>query len=621
MKLHHRTGLGALALIASAAALQIEPAAVRNLVVEHDGGRLSIGSVRAPLWSAAFAQSADSFTLENVKFTFGTATYELKRIELSGVTSSRADIEALLAPNASEPMMRRLARINAKQIRIPEARVTQTIGKDSQDLTYRDLTLSNVVSGRVESMTIESVAGEIANDRTKGQVSAGRSSVSEMDMQALAALYETKAEGASAPLSRIYGAFSLDNFTYIDAKEGVAVTVARISGKDFLARPTKDSWNGTAALLTELDKKEELSAEENARVLQAAADILGAFDIGQLEAAGIEIKPPRNKSDAVGSGRIARIAYTNANGSRPADARMEGFEFSDKDARVKIGSVSLTGFSFAPTLEGLKALEGKSLDKLDHAALRGLIPTLGTLRITDFDVDAPATDDEPTDRVRMTFASMEITADKPRNGIPTNIRFEQRNASLKFAENSTEELAQQLRALGYKSLDSSSVVAATWNEASNEITITEFSLDGKDMGSVRVTGLIGNVSPDLFSADEGAASAALLNSKAKSASVVIENWGLLDRYIETTAKEEGTTPDALKKMYAGGAPLVLSSMIGNSDQSKVLGQAIARFIEKPKKLTIEAQPKSASGFGIMDVMLASDPKAMLAKLNVKAKAE
>jgi hypothetical protein len=96
---------------------------------------------------------------------------------------------------------------------------------------------------------------------------------------------------------------------------------------------------------------------------------------------------------------------------------------------------------------------------------------------------------------------------------------------------------------------------------------------------------------------------------------------LVERYLAKTAQEESTTPEALQKMYSGAAPLVLSSMIGNSEQSRALSQAISRFIEKPRKLTIDAQPKNPAGFGMMDVMLASDPKVLLSKLQITAKAE
>lgn len=122
MKFRHRAGVCTLALVAGMAALQVEPAVVRNLTVETASGRLSIGAVKVPLWNTAFAQSADSFSLENISFKQGNSSYELKRIDLSGVTSSRADVEALFASGSSEPMAARLAKINAKRIEIPEAK-------------------------------------------------------------------------------------------------------------------------------------------------------------------------------------------------------------------------------------------------------------------------------------------------------------------------------------------------------------------------------------------------------------------------------------------------------------------------------------------------------------------
>jgi len=623
MKFRYRTGIGLLALMVGTAALQIEPAVIRNLSLETASGSVRIGAVKVPLWSTAWAQSAGSFSLENVSFTFGKSTYELKRVDLSGVASSRAEIEALFASGASEPMAARLARINVRQIAIPEVTIKTRLRNGPGTTIYRNAVLSDVVAGRIGSATFETASLETSNKGVTVRATSGKGSAHDVDLGALANLYEMKAKTASEPMTRIYGDFAIENMDVSDSENIVGVKVARVSGRDFLARPTPDSWSSTETVLSELDGKEKLSPEESKRVLNMVADMLDAFQIGQIEMTGIEFRNPlKNAGNAAApSGRIQRIAYAGASGQQPSDMRMEGFEVVDDDSKVKIGSLSLTGFSIAPTLEGLRALRDKSLEDLGAAEARSLIPTLGTLRVTDLDVDAPAADEKPGDRVRMTMGLLEVTADRPRNGIPTNIRFEQRNTSLKFDENSTEELAQQLRALGYKSLDASTVLAATWDEASSEIVIKEFSADAKDMGSVRMTGLIGNAGPDLFSTDEGTAAAALLGAKAKSASIVVENWGLLDRFLDMTAKENGTTPASLREMYSGATPLVLASMIGDSEQSRTLGKAIASFIKKPGRLTIEAQPKSPSGFGIMDAMLASDPKALLAKLKISAKAE
>ena len=90
MGLRYRAGVAALALLAGSTALSFEPAVLHDLVIETSGQRITIGAVKVPLWSAAFAQSADSFNLDTVTFTFGTTTYEAKRIEFSGISTPRA---------------------------------------------------------------------------------------------------------------------------------------------------------------------------------------------------------------------------------------------------------------------------------------------------------------------------------------------------------------------------------------------------------------------------------------------------------------------------------------------------------------------------------------------------
>jgi hypothetical protein len=619
MGLLHRCGVCALALAAGAAALQFEPAAFRNLVFENGGQRLTVGTVKVPLWSAAFAQAAESFSLENVSFTFGGATYDIKRVDLSGVTSTRAEIEALLSSGSSEPMMRRLARINAKRISIPEAVVRQQVGTNTHTVSYRNTVVTDIVEGRIASMTVESTTMDAKSDDATLRISSGRSTVTDMDTRALANLYETKAENASAPLTRIYGAFSVDNMDITESKEGTNFKIARLSGRDFLARPIKDSWSGAGELLREFGQKDKLAPDEIRRFVALYTDLVGAFDIGLIEATGIEIKP--NGKDS--SGRIGRIAYTGSTGSQPADFRWEGMDFSGKDNRVKIAAVSLTGFSIAPTLEGLKGLQGKTPDQFDQATIRSLIPTLGTLRISGMDLDVlddKATGDKP-ERVRFTVRDYAVTADKPVNGIPTNIRVEQSNVAFKLPQDSDEPLVKEIAGLGYTTVDASSLIAATWNEAANEIALKEASVQAQDMGRVSLTGLIGNATKDLFSADNGTALAAAIGAKARSVDLVIEDNGLLSRYLAKAAKEQKTSPDSLRRIYAGAAPTVIASLIGDSEQAKTLGQAVARFITKPGKLTINAQPKNPSGFGAMDLMLASDPKDILPKLNITAKAE
>lgn len=624
MRLLQRSGVCALALLAGAAALQFETTVVRDLVVGSDGRHLSVGAVRIPLWSAALAQAPQAFSLENVRFSFGSATYEAKRIDLTGVTSSRADIEALLSSSSfssssssPQPFAERLAKVSARQISIPELKVWQTIGPETQESTHRNVVLTDIVQGRVAQATAETTGAEISDGKTSFSVSYGRMTVSDADLPTLARLYETKASDASAPLSRIYGAFSIEDINLVD-KDGASLKVARVAGRDFMARPTKESWAGTTELFAQLGAKDELSPDEEARFVAVAAEFLTAFDIGFVEASGFELKDTPEAS----MGRIRRLAYTGATGSQPADARAEGFEVTDKNGSVRIETLSLTGFSIKPTLEALKTSSPEALRELDPTAMRALLPTLGTLRVAGIDIDTSSKDDvSKPERVKATVKEFEFTADRPFNAVPTNIRLGFKNLAMALPSDSQEDGIKDLVALGYHNLDLSFMVAASWNEATSELHLREVSAEGRDMGSLSLTGILSNVSKDVFDADTAIASVALVDAKAKSVDLTVQNSGLFERYLDKTAKEQKTTPEALRRSYGTAAAVAIPAIIGNSDQAKTLSQAIARFIAKPGRLTINAQAKDPAGLGVADLMTLSEPADALKKLNVTAKVE
>jgi hypothetical protein len=627
MRLLHRSGICIVALGAGLAGLQVEPAVLRDIVFESGPQRLSVGSVRIPLWSAAWAQSPETITLENVKFTFGSTAYEARRIEFSGVTSSRADIDALLSTSGSEPFAPRLARISAKQITIPELKLIEKLGPETSTGVYKNIVLTDIAQGRTGQATAETAAIDMAEGKTRTSLTYGRMSVAELDLPALAHVYEAKAETESDPLAKIHGAFSIDDLGLIDS-DGVTLKVGRVSGRDFMARPTKDSWSGTAAFLAELGQKDELSDDEQTRLMGASADLLTAFDISLAEATGIEVKfPPRamkqKKEKATElTARIGRVAYTSGGASQRADLRMEGFEAFDESGRMAAASVSLTGFSFKPSLDALRAAKSEALESLDPAALRAFVPTIGTLRVSGLDLDVPKDDEKAKkpERIKAHADDFELTADKPLNGVPTNIKIDLRNFSVPLPASSKDDGIKDLLALGYKSFVLSTSLAASWNEASNEITFSHV-FDSQNMARISLNGLLGNVSKDVFAPNPDVATLAAIDARAKALDFEIQNNGLLDLYMTQAAKEAKTTPEALRRTYSAMAASVIPTMLGETDQGKAVGQAVARFIEKPGRLVITAKAKDPSGLSLMQVLAIANNPTALGSLNITAVAE
>ena len=79
-----------------------------NVLRDLFGDTIEVGAVKVPFWSAALAQDAQALTLENVRLTLGSTLFEAKRVEVAGLSGSRADLDALLSPTASEPLSVRM---------------------------------------------------------------------------------------------------------------------------------------------------------------------------------------------------------------------------------------------------------------------------------------------------------------------------------------------------------------------------------------------------------------------------------------------------------------------------------------------------------------------------------
>jgi hypothetical protein len=138
------------------------------------------------------------------------------------------------------------------------------------------------------------------------------------------------------------------------------------------------------------------------------------------------------------------------------------------------------------------------------------------------------------------------------------------------------------------------------------------------MLNFKVSGVIGNVTKDVFNADTAVATVAALAATAKRLEVVVENTGFFERYLAQEAKKVRKTPETLRREYGSAAAFAVPAMLGNSEQSKALGQALARFIARPTRLRITAQTKSSEGLGVADVMNVTKPASILERLDLTA---
>jgi hypothetical protein len=612
--------LAALSVIAVAASGLSSPR-LGDLRLSAPEGALEIGAVRtnATWLGAAFAQAADA-TLENVTFDVGGITYRLPRVAFSGSSLSRADLVALFV--SREAAGARLSRLSAREVSIPELRIEQASAGGRQVTVYRDLVARDVVDGRIASLTSGGATLEVTGAKAgMAKGSAGPMVVRGLDLAYAAELYGRTASPTTAART-VYASFALDDLA-VSEPNGAEVRIARLSGTDFKARPSATSWGDSMRILGEAQDLENASPAERSRLFGMLADLFESFELGSTEAAGIEIRNARAKEQPVG--RIARLAVVGRGARQPAEIRVEGLEIVSNNGTARIEAIAFAGFSMTDALKGLAE---QPADKLDRADLRKLVPSIGTVRLTGLDVNAKyadlangSTKAAGPDTIRFGIRGIEMTADKPIDGVPTNLRLAFENVTFAVPPNAQDDGLKTLAALGYGALDLSLVTAASWNEAGNELVVREVSVRGADMGSAVLRGVLTDVGHDVFNPDSAVAAAALVGARARNLHLTIENKGLFERVIASEARKGKKAGEELRREYGMAAAIAVPAMLGNAPAAKTLGQAVARFIAKPNRLTISMTAKDPAGLGIADLAATAEPAAILDKLEITATAE
>jgi hypothetical protein len=573
----------------------------------------------ATLSQAIVTQTATGIAVENLTLTLASVVYRVPRVELRGTALSPADVSTLLDAASSDPLAERLNRLEASEIAAPEIIAEQTIGSTRQVTTYRDVLLANVKDGRIASASSAGGRFEVTGAPGASQGTFSRLGLDDFDLGLTVALYAGTGRAEADAPRRLYSGFALEGVVLSDAT-GATTRIARLASGEVLARASRNGLGAATqalgAIQTDLGKAD---IAERRRIYGILGDLLGAFEFRSLEASGFTFSDGKSTAN---TGRIARIAYTGATEARSTEIRLDGLEVLSDTGHVRIGSIAIGGLSLTPFLNAARDLSDLGNDGPDPAQMRKFIPATGTLRISDIAFDQPA-EKAATEPGPGNFAigTIEIVAEKPVDNLPSDLRIALRDVGFPVPPAGDEGGMKDLAELGYSRVDASLGIAAGWNESRQEIVLRDLSLRSPTMGSLTLSGVIGNVPRDAFNRDSAIAMVALAGATAKSLDITIDNRGLYERILQRQAKREKRSTEDLRREYGVAAAIGVPAVLGNSASSRALGSALARFAAQPGRLAIQAQAKDPAGLGIVDVMGNADPTALLDRLDIKAAAQ
>lgn len=302
--------------------------------------------------------------------------------------------------------------------------------------------------------------------------------------------------------------------------------------------------------------------------------------------------------------------------------RLNDFEASDID-EGKVGKLSIAGIDGGGEKNGAKLTIKSGALLLEDADLGEVLKVTGGAggapkgrlgHLTWQSVDIVAPDDKtPGKTIHVAFGSFELKSDYDGDVMKqgaTTLK------GLVVEPAAGSEFAAQLASLGYSKIEMGAAVGAHYEAGAKTLSLDEFTIEGVQMGSVGLKANFADIEPALFTGDEGSRMQALLGGSIASLEIRLVNSGLFEKALAFYAKQEGTTPEALKQQVAATAAQMVPLMLGGAPESLKVAAEAQKFINSPKNLTVSLKAKGAP-LKAADFM-GGDPSAILGKVDISA---
>lgn len=564
------------------------------------------------------AAPARAAVAENIAYDLGAIRFLIPRIEASGSPLSDADFKALLDVNTPETLAQRLGRLNAASISAPQMILEIKAGSNVNRIVYSDLKITGVADGMVETAGVAGAGGVMA-DPNGGEmkITYGAMTLRKINLALMLRLYASRRSDPNEPLASVYEDFSADGFQM--TSKDADISVGKMTGSGIRARALAAPLGDILALSKEMGPPgSKPSPEQMQRIFSILGDFMQSVEIGRVEARDMKVRVKKEPGE-IGIGRIFMGGF---GGGRLAEIAYENLSMDMPDGKAKLARFGLRGLDLARAFAAMADALRRGDTEFKNTNPRLLIPTLAQFQIAGLDLDVPDKlgqgNSEDGKRVLFSLGNFEINAGGYIDGIPSALTASLSHLLFPVPSRPADPRLEGLAAMGITKIDLSHGMDILWSEASREIGIREYSIDLGGLGSARLSGIIGNVPKDLFSSNMALVQAAAFGALIQSADLKIINLGIFEKALAMQAGQTSQTPAQLQQTLVAGAAMGVTAMLGGGTAARDLGNALAKFAAEPKNLRITARAKA--GLGASDLMLLSNPAALLEKLEVSAAA-
>jgi hypothetical protein len=544
----------------------------------------------APPAAAAASPAADAGTsADNVTIVSGTTTYHIKHIDMSGTPLSSADLARIVDTAGPETLEARLRKLTATSINVPEILVDDTSSGAAQHVTVTQVVLAGATAGKVAAASTGGITFSLKDGTDDLTGTTGAIQASNIDLAQIAHVFGTVRSDDAEQILPLYDSVGVTALKITNTTKKSTFTLAALKETGAKARPLKTdalSGSGTAKL-------------SNDQEVALYDDFIHSFEIGSIEATDLGGQGADSGIFSLGSVSLQSMAKAAVGGFGLRALRYDGPDAKFGVAAIDVGPVTLP------------------LPARIAGGARGAMPSAGKVDVTQIDFDGKGDGQEADGtpkRVKFKVAHAGFVSDGEPGDLPKTSKMNIDNITFDVPASAGQ--AQPLYDMGYRALDVSLGLAATYDAPNQSLSIHDLSLNGASMGSLALGLHLVNVTKGLVSPNPEVVKASALAILAKGITLAIVNDGLIDKALIWKAKQDGTDVGKEKDVLIDFFANKLPASVNNSANAKLVGAAVAKFVAEPKNLTISVESKSGLGLGSMALL--SDPGLLIDTLDIKA---
>lgn len=443
------------------------------------------------------------------------------------------------------------------------------------NLEYNDVELDNWIDGKIASTTTGAISMTSLAEHEPFSMTIDSVEARNIDQAAMLRIYDPDqyvggvGDGVWRNATEYVG-YGPMVFDSPEAK----LTFGKVSMEDFRVRQPERSFNDVfdRAMLNPQDHHEPTPEE-----LRALFGYLSSFAIGSITLQGLTVEGKDG-----GGGHLGEMRFVDVSAERLGEFSLNDVKVSPPGhGSVSVGHLAFGGIVFPPLQALVDAAEAeKAGQDFDYARLA---TQLGFFEARGVDVDIP-------DSPRFTLDKARLDLGNYVGPIPTVVALDIAGADMPASAIEEPKVRALWQALGYDRVRGDFGARVAWNENDDSVTIDDFRLALDDVGALSLSAVLGGLTREaLTNLDSWPEAFAGLSFVRGTLS--LDNYRILDHWIDQQAALTGAAPDAVRQQIAVMLAQITSN-IGDAGFQTQLQQVLEASVMVPGSVTASATPST-----------------------------